>query len=60
MATAEALRATHTVGDRVRDVNETVRGVDDKVSGAVTDARAIKRQSSPRRIGSEFRSHVFL
>ena len=76
MATAEALRATHTVDERVRgvadqvvgiddrvagvdnrlrDVNDTVRAVDDKVTGAVTDAQAIKRQSSPRHIGPEFR-----
>jgi len=76
MATAEALRATHTVDERVRgvadqvvgvndrvagvdnrlrDVNNTVRAVDDKVTGTVTDAQAIKRQSSPRHIGPEFR-----
>jgi len=96
MATAEALRATHTVDGRVRgvadqvvglddrvagvdhrlrDVNDTVatvndrvatvndrvRAVDDKVTGAVTDAQAIKRQSSPSYIGPEFRvSHVLV
>jgi len=67
MATVEALRATHTVDERVRgvadqvvavddrvagvdnrlkDVNDSVRAVDDKITGAVTDAQAMKRQSS--------------
>jgi len=65
MATAEALRATHAVDERVRGVagqvigvddrvatvNDRVMGVDDKVTGAVTDAQAIKRQSSSSYIG---------
>ena len=82
MATAEALRATHTVDERVmrvadqvvgvndrvagvdnrlRDVNDTVTivndrvsAVDDKVTGAVNDAQAMKRQSSPSYIGADF------
>jgi len=33
MATAEALRATHTVGERVRGVADQVVGVDDRVAG---------------------------
>ena len=82
MATAEMLKATHAVDERVRgvadqvvgiddrvagvnnrlkDVNDTVRAVDAKVTGAVTDAQAIKRQSSPRHISPEFRvSQVLL
>ena len=54
MATTEGLRATHTVDERVK-------AVDDKVTGAVKDAQAIKRQSSPRYIGAKFRvSHVLV
>jgi len=74
MATAGALRATYTVDERVRgvagqvvgidnrlrDVNDTVKAVDDKVAGAVTDAQAIKRQSSPSYIGLSFESHATL
>jgi len=82
MATAEGLRATHTVDERVRgvadqvvgvddrvarvdnrlkDVDDTVRAVDDKVTGAVKDAQAMKRRSSPRHIGTGFRvSHVLV
>ena len=48
MATAEALKATHTVDERVRVV-------DDKITGAVEDAQVMKRQSSPSYIGSRFR-----
>jgi len=33
MATAEALRATHTVDERVRGVADQVVGVDDRVAG---------------------------
>ena len=47
MAAAETLKATQTVDERVRVVN-------DKVTGAVKDAQAIKRQSSPDYIGSGF------
>ena len=54
MATAEALRATHTVDERVRRVADQVVGVDNKVTGAVTDAQVIKRQSSLSYIGPEF------
>ena len=44
MATAETLKATQTVDERVMVV-------DDKVTGAVEDAQAIKRLSSPSHIG---------
>ena len=47
MAAAETLKATQTVDERVRVVN-------DKVTGAVKDAQAIKRQSSPDYIASGF------
>jgi len=75
MATAEALRATHTVDERVRGVADQVVGVDDRAAGvdnrlravddkvtvAVTDAQVIKRQSSPSCIVPGFRvSHVFV
>ena len=76
MATAEVLRATHTVDERVmgvadqvvgvsdgvagvdnrlKDVNDTVRAVDVKVTGAAKDAQVTKRQSSPSHAGAEFR-----
>jgi hypothetical protein len=52
MATVETLKATQTVDERVRVV-------DDRVTGAVKDAQAIKRPSSPSYTGAEFRvSHV--
>ena len=49
MATAEALKVTHTVDERVRVL-------DDKITGAVKDAQVTKRQSSPSYIGSGFQA----
>ena len=48
MATAEALRATHTVDERVMVV-------DDKLTGAAKDVQVIKRESSTNYIDTELR-----
>ena len=46
MATAQILKVTHTVDDRVRSVDDRVKAVDDKVAEVIDGAKYIFNQSS--------------
>ena len=46
MATAQVMKATHNIDDRVADIGDRVAGVDDKVAAVIDCAQQIFNQSS--------------